>query len=63
VTATAVATSSRTPAEPLRFSSRSAKAMKVLIFSTPARLSLYDTLLERLPQDLQDVAAARRPCL
>ena len=24
---------------------------------TPARLSVYDTLLQRLPQDLQDMAA------
>jgi hypothetical protein len=28
------------------------------MFSTPARLYSYDTLLERLPQDLEDLAAA-----
>jgi hypothetical protein len=32
-----------------------------LRFSTPARLSVEDTLLERLAQDLEDMAAARGP--
>jgi hypothetical protein len=36
---------------------RRANSAKVLRFRTPARLSAYDTLLERLPQDLQDMAA------
>jgi hypothetical protein len=35
---------------------RWANAATVLRFNTPARLSVYDTLLERLPQDLQDMA-------
>ena len=42
---------------------RWAKAATVMRFSTPARLYLYDTLLEWLPPALQDVAAARRPCI
>ena len=33
-----------------KVSSRSAKAIKILIFSTPARWYLYDTLLQVLPQ-------------
>jgi hypothetical protein len=33
----------------------------VLRSRTPARLYVYDTLLERLPQDLQDMAAALGP--
>jgi hypothetical protein len=41
----------------LTLSSRAAKAVKVLIFSTPAKLYIYDTLLERLAQDLEDMAA------
>jgi hypothetical protein len=39
-----------------KVSSRVAKAIKILRFSMPARLYLYDTLLERLPQDLEDMA-------
>jgi hypothetical protein len=33
------------------------------MFSTPAKLYVYETLLERLPPDLQDVAAALGPCI
>ena len=40
---------------------RAAKPLKLLLFSTPARLYVYDTLLERLAQDLQDMAAALGP--
>jgi hypothetical protein len=54
---TAVVDDHWTRAEPLGLSSRTAKAIKVLLFRTPARLYLYDPLLERLSQDLQDVAA------
>jgi hypothetical protein len=38
-----------------------AKAAKALRFMTPARLSVYDTLLERLAQDLEDMAAELGP--
>jgi hypothetical protein len=38
-----------------------ANSTKDLRFRTPARLYLHDTLLERWPQDLQDVAAELRP--
>ena len=37
--------------------SRRAKSAKVLRSRTPAKLYSYETLLERLPQDLQDMAA------
>jgi hypothetical protein len=40
--------------------SRAAKAAKARRFMTPARLYLCDTLLERLAQDFQDVAAELR---
>jgi hypothetical protein len=59
----AVAGGCRAPAASLTAITRRATPAKRLTSRTPARLSLYDTLLERLPQDLQDVAAARRPCL
>jgi CHASE2 domain-containing sensor protein len=42
---------------------RAAVAAKMNRSRTPERLSLYDTFLERLAQHLQDVAAARRPCI
>jgi hypothetical protein len=41
----------------LAVSSRLAKLIKSLRFMTCMRLYVYDTLLERLPQDLQDMAA------
>jgi hypothetical protein len=49
--------------QPARFtvSSRLAKSSKSLRYMTLWRLYLYKTLLEGLAQDLQDVAAARRP--
>jgi hypothetical protein len=50
----------RTRLEWLAVSSRFAKLRKSLRFKTLWRLYLYDTLLERLTQDLQDVAAAFR---
>jgi hypothetical protein len=40
--------------------SRSAKAAKALRSRTRARLYVEDTILERLPQDLQDMAAEHR---
>jgi hypothetical protein len=43
--------------------SRAAKAAKALRFRTCAKLYVEDTILERLAQDLQDMAAARRPCI
>jgi hypothetical protein len=42
----------------LTLSSRIAKVLRRLRFRTPAKLYVYDTILERLPQDLQDMAAA-----
>ena len=36
---------------------RSANFAKVLGFRKPAKLYIYETLLERLAQDLQDMAA------
>jgi hypothetical protein len=41
----------------LTLSSRIAKVLRRLRFSTPAKLYIYDTLLERLAQDLEDMAA------
>jgi hypothetical protein len=38
-----------------------ANAATVLRFNTPARLSVYDTLLERLAQDLEHMAATLGP--
>jgi hypothetical protein len=48
-----------TQAEPLEVMSRAANAAKAWRSRTPARLRLYvyDTLLERLAQDLEDMAA------
>jgi hypothetical protein len=45
----------------LEIMTRAAKAAKALRSSTPAKLYVYKTLLERLAQDLQDMAAACRP--
>ena len=36
---------------------RRANSAKVLIFRTPAKLYIYETLLERLAQDLENMAA------
>ena len=46
-----------TQAEPLEVMSRAANAAKAWRSRTPARLYVYDTLLERLAQDLEDMAA------
>jgi hypothetical protein len=43
--------------EPPKFVSRAAKVAKTLKLRTPAKLYIYETLLERLPQDLEDMAA------
>jgi hypothetical protein len=40
-----------------------AKSATALIFRTPAKLYIYETLLERLPHDLEDMAAALGPCI
>jgi hypothetical protein len=40
---------------------RKANSANVLRSRTPAKLYVYDTLLERLAQDLQDMAAALGP--
>ena len=61
VTVTVLVDGYWTRPDPLKLSSRAAKALKVLIFSMPARLYVYDTLLQRLPQNLQDVAAELGP--
>ena len=42
---------------------RAAIAAKTNRSRTPGRLYLCDTLLERLPQDLEDMAAALGPCI
>jgi hypothetical protein len=47
--------------EPPEVVSRVANAIRTWRSKTPARLYPYDTLLERLPQDLQDMAAALGP--
>jgi hypothetical protein len=38
-----------------------AKSAKAWKFMTPAKLYVYETLLERLAQDLEDMAAADQP--
>jgi len=43
--------------------SRAAKVAKTLRSRTPAKLYVYETLLERLAQDLEDLAAALGPCI
>jgi hypothetical protein len=49
--------------EPLAVIIRAAKSTKMQRFMTCGRLYLENTLLERLAQDLQDMAAARGPFL
>jgi hypothetical protein len=46
--------------EPPTIVSRAAKVAKTLKSRTPAKIYVYDTLLERLAQDLQDMAAELR---
>jgi hypothetical protein len=43
--------------EPTEVTSCASKSMKELRFATPSRLYVYDTILQLLAQDLQDVAA------
>jgi hypothetical protein len=57
MTTTIVMGSYRPLPEPPKFVSRAAKVAKTLKLRTPARLYVYDAVLERLPQDLQDMAA------
>jgi len=42
---------------------RKANSAKELRSRTSAKLYVYETLLERLPQDLQDMAAELGPCI
>jgi hypothetical protein len=49
--------------KPPEVGSRAAKVAKTLKSSTPARLNVYETLLERLAQDLEDMAAELGPCI
>jgi hypothetical protein len=45
----------------LKLSSRTAKVARRLRFTTPEKLYVYETLLERLAQDLQDMATKLGP--
>jgi hypothetical protein len=63
MTATVVMGSYRPLPEPPTFVSRAAEVAKTLKLRTPAKLYIYETLLERLAQDLQDMAAALGPCI
>jgi hypothetical protein len=51
----------RPPPETLTAITHRANSAKVLIFRMPAKLYIYETLLERLAQDLEDMAAELRP--
>ena len=51
------------PHDPLAGMTLTANPARALRSSTPAKLYVYETLLERLAQDPQDMAAARRPCI
>ena len=57
MTVTVVVGSYRPLREPPEVMSHAAKAAKTLKSRTPAKLYIYETLLERLPQHLQDMAA------
>lgn len=46
--------------EPPEVVSRAAKVAKTLKSRTPAKLYVYETLLPRLPQDLEDMASKLR---
>ena len=46
--------------EPTEVMSRAAKVANTLKLRTPAKLYIYETLLERLPQHLQDMPAELR---
>jgi hypothetical protein len=63
MTATVVTGSYRPLPKPPKFVSRTANAAKTLTLRTPAKLYSRKPLLERLPQDLQDMAAALGPCI
>jgi hypothetical protein len=60
MTATVVMGSYRPLPEPPMFVSRAAKVAKTLKLRTLAKLYVYETLLEGLAQDFQDVAAKLR---
>src|SRR4029450_9582734 len=55
--ATVVMGSYRPLPEPPKFVSRAAKVAKTLKLRTPAKLYIYETLLERLAQDLKHMTA------
>jgi hypothetical protein len=61
MTATVVIGSYRPLPEPPKVVSRAANAAKTLKLRTPAKLYIYETLLERFAQDLEDMAAALGP--
>ena len=63
MTATVVIGSYRPLPEPPKFVSRAAKVAKTLKLRTPAKLYIYESLLERLAQDLEDMAAELGPCI
>jgi hypothetical protein len=63
VATTVVVTRYRALPESLAITTRTAVPARLLRSRTRGRLYSCDALLERLPQDLQDVAAARRPCI
>jgi hypothetical protein len=61
LTVTGVVDGYRILPESLMAINRRANSVKILRFSTPEKLYLYDTLFERLPQDLEDMAAELGP--
>jgi hypothetical protein len=63
MTVTVVMSSYRPLPEPPEFVSRAAKAAKTLKLRTPAKLYVYETLLERLAQDLENMAAELGPLI
>jgi hypothetical protein len=63
VTVTVLGGGYRALLESLTVITRRANSAKELRSRTPARLYVYETILERLPQDLQDMAAELGPCI
>ena len=57
MTVTVVVGSYRPLPEPTEVMCRAAQETKARGFRAPAKLYVYDTLLRRLPQDLQDKAS------
>jgi hypothetical protein len=63
VTVTVVVDGYRMLTESLTANTRKANSAKELRSRTPAKLYVYDTLLEWLAQDLKDMAAKLGPCI